>query len=38
MKILRLALGRYLTVKMKADGAVGYGYGLDSEQSVHEVV
>jgi hypothetical protein len=37
MRILKWVVGRHLPVKIKMDGAVGYGFGLVSEQSVHEV-
>jgi hypothetical protein len=33
-----LVVGRHLPVKVKMDGAVGYGFGSVSEQSVHEIV
>jgi hypothetical protein len=38
MRILKWVVGRHLPVKVKMDGAVGYGFGLVSEQSAHEVV
>jgi hypothetical protein len=38
MRILKWVVGRHLPVKVKMDGAVGYGVGSVSEQSVHEVV
>jgi hypothetical protein len=38
MRILKWVIGRHLPVKVKMDGAMGYGFGLVSEQSVHEVV
>jgi hypothetical protein len=37
IRILDWVVGRHLPVKVKMDGAVGYGVGLVSEQSVHEV-
>jgi hypothetical protein len=37
-RILHWVVGRHLPVKVKMDGAVGYGVGSVSEQSVHEVV
>jgi hypothetical protein len=38
IRILDWVVGRRLPVKVKMDGAVGYGFGSVSEQSVHEVV
>jgi hypothetical protein len=38
IRILDWVVGRHLPVKVKMDGAVGYGFGLVSEQSVYEVV
>lgn len=38
MKTLKWVVGRHLPVKVKMYGAVGYGSGLDSKRSVHEVV
>jgi hypothetical protein len=37
-RILDWVVGRHLPVKVKIDGAVGYGVGSVSEQSVREVV
>jgi hypothetical protein len=37
-RILDWVVGRHLPVKVKMDGAVGYGVGVVSRQSVHEVV
>jgi hypothetical protein len=37
-RILDWVVGRHLTVKVKMDGTVGYGFGSVSEQSVHEFV
>jgi hypothetical protein len=36
--ILKWMVGRRLPVKVKMDGAVGHGFGVVREQSVHEVV
>jgi hypothetical protein len=38
MRILKWVVGRHLPVKVKMGIAVWYGFGLVSEQSVHEVV
>jgi hypothetical protein len=38
IRISDWVVGRYLPVKVKMDGAVGYRVGSVSEQSVHEVV
>jgi hypothetical protein len=38
IRTLDWVVGRHLPVKVKMDGAVGYGVGSVSEQSVHEVV
>jgi hypothetical protein len=38
IRILEWVVGRHLPVKVKIDGALGYGFMLVSEQSVHEVV
>jgi hypothetical protein len=38
IRILDWVVGRHSPVKVKMDGAVGYGVGSVSEQSVHEVV
>jgi hypothetical protein len=38
MRILDWVVGRHLPVQVKMDGAVGYGVGSVSEQSVYEVV
>lgn len=37
MMILKWMLGRHLLVKVKVDAVVGYGFGLVSRKSVHEV-
>jgi hypothetical protein len=36
IRVLKWVFGRHSPVKVKKDGAVGYGFGLVSEQSVHE--
>jgi hypothetical protein len=38
IRILNWVVGHHLPVKVKMDGAVGYGFGSVSEQSVHEVI
>jgi hypothetical protein len=38
LRILEWVIGRHLPVKVKTDGAVGYGFVLVGEQSAHEVV
>jgi hypothetical protein len=37
-RILDRVIGRHLPLKVKVDGAMGYGIGSVGEQSVHEVV
>jgi hypothetical protein len=38
IRILKWVVGRHLPMKVKMDGAVGYGFRSVSEQSAHEVV
>jgi hypothetical protein len=38
IRILKWVVGRHLLANVKMDGAVGYRFGLVSEESVHEVV
>jgi hypothetical protein len=38
MTMLNWVVGRHLSAKVKMDGAVRYGFGLDSDQSVHKDV